>query len=587
MPRLSWLICTVIVALVLLPACGGDDDPAAPPDDGDIDGYLKDLPTWAEFSPQLAEVGSPQEAVTGPTEATLDLSGDQIHVCRTTPCSITSTPDAIVTMNPNSEILYLGSLIQGATYVGGLAAMEELPIRQRAPLTISIDLLHSDNTRTVDDPTLASVNQAVGELISGAHQAGHTAGSALSYNKRECFSLEQSMLCMGMSMSYLGASVRSELQYEQSVEQHTIMATFRQRMFTTSVVLPQTPSEFFSDSFTREDLDAQIALGRIGPENLPVYVSNIVWGRIMVFTMTSTYTASQMEAAISASYDGIVSGSVDAQYLEILNSEETTINLVAVGGEASHALNAIRSGNLDDYFASDASLTSAAPLSYTLRNLADNSIALVSETTAYDMVECSTDIVAYYDDFDLWRNAVLDLPGGEVQTQYTTSAELVDALEISSPPGNNAWLPGTFTFPASTTGLDVSFALTSLGYDAFTYNDDEISSSLYPLLSPGDADNGENDDFAVTITGVTAPREVLAVGIMVGHNGTDPDDENLRVYGENDLLLAEFTSGLPHSSGWVFMGAVAAVPITRFVFDEDAGGDDLVIRDPRFGLTGE
>ncbi len=583
MSRLSWLMLAV---LVLVPACGDDDDPAAPPQTSGIDDYLKDLPQWGEFSPQLAEVGQPEEEVTGPTEAALETDGGQLFVCRTTPCSITSTPDAIVTMNPNSEILYLGSLIQGASYLGGLAAMEELPIRQRAPLTVSIDLLFPDNTRTVADPTLASVNQAVGELISGAHQAGHTAGSALSYNKRECFSLEQSMLCMGMSVSYLGASVRSELSYQQSVEQHTIMATFRQRMFTTSVVLPQTPGEFFSESFTRQDLDEQISRGRIGPDNLPVYVSNIVWGRIMVFTMTSTYTASEMEAAINASYDGIVSGSVDAQYLDILNSEETTINLVAVGGEASHALDAIRSGNLDDYFASDAALTSAAPLSYTLRNLADNTIALVSETTAYDMVECSPDIVAYHDDFDLWRNAVLDLPAGEVQVQYTTSAELVDADEVATPPGGNTWLPGTLTFPAASTGLDLSFVLTSLGYDALTYNDDEISSSLYPLLSPGDADNGENDDFAVTITDVASPRRVLAVGIFVGHNGFT-EGENLRVYGESDLLLAEFTSGLPDNAGWVFMGAIAAVPITRFVFDEDAGGDDLVIRHPSFGLTGE
>ena len=118
------------------------------------------------------------------------------------------------------------------------------------------------------------------------------AGSALSYNKKECFSLEQSMLAMGMSVSYMGASVSSELSFNQSVEKHTIMATFRQRMFTTSVVLPQTPSEFFSDAFTQERLDEQIALDRIGPDNLPVYVSNIVWGRLMIFTMTSTSSPS-------------------------------------------------------------------------------------------------------------------------------------------------------------------------------------------------------------------------------------------------------------------------------------------------------
>lgn len=577
------LMTLMLAGTLLAMSCGGDDptDPSSPADD--VDNYLRALPAWSEFSPQLAPVGEPVDVVTGPTEATLDTSGDEILVCRTTPCSLTSTPDAIVTMNPNSEILYLGSLIQGRTYLGGLGAMEELPIRQRAPLTISIDLLYPDNTRTVADPTLASVSQAVGELISGAHNAGHQAGSAVSYNKQECYSLRQSMLDMGLSASYMGASVSMELQYEQTARQQTIMATFRQRMFTTSMVLPQTPSALFSDQFTQEQLEAQIALGRIGPDNLPVYVSNIVWGRIMIFTMTSTYSASEMMAAIEASYQGIAGGGVSGQYLAILQSEETTINIVTVGGEASHALDAIRTGNLDDYFAADAALTSAAPLSYTLRNLADNSVALVSETTDYDRAECSADIVAYYDDYDLWRNAVLSLPGGEVCSQTLAASEMVDADEVISPPGGNAWMTEVLTFPGASTGLPLDFYLESPNY-GFTWNDDEMSSGYYPMLSVGDADNGENDDFSVNVTAVEAPRKVLAVGIRVGDNGVEAT-ESLRIYGEYDRMLAEFTTGLPNGTGYRFMGVVAAVPITRFFFDEGSGGDDICITEPCFGTT--
>jgi hypothetical protein len=379
--------------------------------------------------------------------------------------------------------------------------------------------------------------------------------------------------------------VRTDLHYDQSVEEHTIMATFRQTMFTTSVVLPQTPSEFFSDEFTQEILDEQVAMGRIGPDNLPVYVSNIVWGRIMIFTMTSTYTASEMEAAVRGSYDGIVSGEVDAHDLEILSSEDTRINLVCVGGEESHARECIQTGNLDDYFASDAALTTAAPLSYTLRNLADNSVAYVSETTSYDAVECSTDIVAYYDDFDEWRNAVLNLPGGEVVSQTLEGTELVDADEINSvPSSNNIAISSVLTFPGVTTDLPLDFVLESTNA-TFTWNDTEFSSSYFPMLSPGDVDNAENDDFEITVTDVIAPREVLAVGIRVGDNAAEPG-ENLRIYGESNLLLAEFTEGLPNTGSYTFMGVVSAVPIYRFAFDENAGGDDICITEPCFGVTG-
>jgi hypothetical protein len=58
--------------------------------------------------------------------------------------------------------MWLGALLQGRQYKGGIAALEELPIRQRAPLTLAINLLAGNNTQTVTDPTSANVNQAIG-----------------------------------------------------------------------------------------------------------------------------------------------------------------------------------------------------------------------------------------------------------------------------------------------------------------------------------------------------------------------------------------------------------------------------------------
>ena len=84
MPR-HHVLALVLVGILLIPACGGDDDPTAPAVSDDVDQYLQGLPTWDEFSPQLTAVGEPEDVVTGPTEATLDTSGDEIYVCRTTP----------------------------------------------------------------------------------------------------------------------------------------------------------------------------------------------------------------------------------------------------------------------------------------------------------------------------------------------------------------------------------------------------------------------------------------------------------------------------------------------------------------------
>ncbi len=578
--RFLSVIILVILVVLLVPGCGSDNDPVAP-DTQNVNEYLAALPTWAEYSPLLQSSDEANDYPIGE----IHWDGDQIYVCKKTPCSITETPDAIATFDPSTEILWLGSLIQGRTYLGGLAAMEELPIRQRAPLTIALQLINEDVHRTIEDPTMATVNQAIGELVTSAEDSGYEPSSTMSFNKHECYSLEQGMLKMGMSASYMGVSVSSQLEMSQTFEETSVVAYFRQRMFTVSLVLPQTPSEFFSEDFTVADMKAQENLGRIGPDNLPTFVSSITYGRILVMTMTSTYSETEMKAALQASYDGIVdvNASISTEQREVL--ENSTINIVAVGGEASGVLDLIRTGTLGDYFLNDVSLTSAVPISYSIRNLADNSLALVSETTDYDIIECSTDAVAYYDDYDLWHNAVLQLRNYREELQDVGPAEITDCDEHEVTPNNNQNIGYTLTFPGTGTGLSLDFTFNSPN-GPITYNDDEFPSVYYPCLSIGDVDNyGENDDFEITVTRVDPGQTLLAIGIWVGHSERE-SGEYLRIYGESDLLLQEFTASyLP--DGDAFMGVVSAVPLTRIYYNEKAGEDDILVWDFFFGLSSD
>jgi len=572
----------IVLTVILVFGCSSSDDPVAPVTQ-DVNSYLAGLPSWEEFSPKMQS----NDGALGNPIGEVHWDEGVLYVCSMTPCSITETPEAIATFDPSTEILWLGSLIQGKTYLGGMTAMEELPIRQRAPLTIAIQLINNENiARTVNDPTMATVNQAISDLAISAENSPYKPSSTMSFEKMDCYSLEQGMLKMGMSVSYMGASVSGQLEMSRTYEEHSVVAFFRQKMFTVSLVLPQTPGDFFSTEFTVDDMKAQEDLGRIGPDNLPTFVSSITYGRILVMTMTSTYSETEMKAALQASYDGIVdvSGEVSTEQLEILRN--STINIVAVGGEEGNARDLIRTGDLGAYFMNDVDLTSALPVSYTIRNLANNSLAQVSETTDYEILECSTDAVAYYGDYDLWHNAVLQLPDGVDLSQGLGVGEITDADEIPNDLGANINVGYTLTFPGTSTGLPLDFVFHS-PYGPMTYNDQEFSGSFHPSLSPGDVDNyGENDDFELTVTRVDPGYSILALGIWVGDNARE-SGETLRVYGENDLFLKEFTSGyLPHG-GIQFMGMVSAVPLTRFYFNERAGGDDLCTKDFHFGVATE
>jgi hypothetical protein len=371
-----------LLAVGLVPGCGSDN-PTNPPAAADVDEYVKALPAWEDYSPELP---SENLLLADPVDTTL-VHDNLDYNCSVSRYSITETPREITVFSPDADIMWPGALLQGQKYAGGLGSLGELPIRQRAPLKVFIDLLTEDSGRTVANPDAASVASAIGELIQDATNAGHIAGSSIFFDQTTTHSLEQASLDLGISVNYLGTQVRSSLSYDQTVTEHTLTAYFTQKMFTVSVVQPQTPSAFFSADFTVERLNEQIGLGRIGPNNLPTYISSVVYGRMLMLTMTSSRSIEEMRAALTASRDGIGSGSVAAGHLAVLN--ESRIQVSTVGGVDDGVEGLIASGRLSEYFAANAPLTSARPLSYTVRNLADNSIAKVSETTEYAISSCT------------------------------------------------------------------------------------------------------------------------------------------------------------------------------------------------------
>ncbi len=357
-----------------------------PPPPANLPEFFEALPSWDTFSPQLAEADTPLGDPV-PEEERTDIEGTKYN-CSTTSYSLTETPDKITTLNPDVEVLYVGSLLQGDGHLDGIGSLAELPIRQRAPIELTLDLLTSGNNQTVENPTVSTINQAIGELIGKADAAGHKSGGNIYYTSEITHSLEQASLKMGLSASYMGATIKASLSSNFSQEKRTITAYFAQQMFTASMVLPQYPEDVFSEEFTQDLLDREKKEGRMGPNNLPVYISSIVYGRIMMFSFTSTSTEAKIQATLNAMYNsGEFGGELDTELQSVLDNAE--ISVVTVGGDAEHALSLIRENNLASFFTKDAPLTSARPISYTVRNLKDNVIARVSETTEYNLKECN------------------------------------------------------------------------------------------------------------------------------------------------------------------------------------------------------
>ena len=556
----------------------------------DVDEYLLTLPSWSDFATPV-----PDAETVASEPSFYEQSGDLF--CSVTDASITRNPEDLVTYSPDSEILWLGSLIQGQHHRDGLGSLLELPVRQRGPLTVSIDLLSSDNTRVVEYPTLATVSQAIGELVDAAQVANHQAGSSIFFNQTESHSLEQSALKLGLSARYMGYSVKAGLQTDHTAASSTLMATFVQKMFTTSMVLPQAPRDVFGPEFTEGLLQEQVDRGNIGPDNLPVFVGSITWGRMLTVTMTSDSSFSKMKAALSASASfpgGSAAASLSAENEAVLSSSE--IKVVAIGGHAQAAIDLIRTGKLGEYFKEDAPLTTARPISYVLRNLGDNTIAKVSETTEYAIRECEVGGVQRYNSYTEWRDAV-DAAGLIEDSLITTEDNVTKASGLSYPIGGNYPIGPRATFLGDSTGLPFDFYLENTNAeelpDAYqkswtlVFRDQEFAGGADRWISIGDVDGTsgeyrgvfENDDFDIRIISdetSSTSNSVQAIAITVGDN-TIESGESIVVRGDGFEVRFD--------DGWNgFVGFVAPFPIRNVHFDESsAGGDDIAIKDFRFG----
>ncbi|MEM9176970.1 MAG: thrombospondin type 3 repeat-containing protein, partial [Myxococcota bacterium] len=188
--------------------------------------------------------------------------------------------------------------------------------------------------------------------------------------------------------------------------------------------------------------------------------------------------------------------------------------------------------------------------------------------------------VQVFTDFETWSDS-------SVVVEFDTEAAnilLADEVTVT-PSGNTVVGTPNLTFDRENTGLEWSFTLESP--TAFTYNDNEGPGVFRSgALSPGDVNNGEDDDVFIEI--LEGPP-LFGIAFEIVDSQVAAGTEFIRVYGpvagtgDSNLL---FTYEVPEHglSAWQnrFYGIRSTVPIARVEYDEDVGGDDVAFRDVVF-----
>lgn len=373
--------------LLVLVACGGPGGPV-----GSVDAFVAALPGWDDVSPPVQDnAGEPL----GPPVPDEDMSlvDGLAYVCSTTPYSISKNPSEMALFNPDASVLWPGALIRGQSHLAaGSLELLALSRERRAPLGISIQGggvlgIPGGVSLIVDQPVGSTIREGINQLVVNALETDVAGGAgASSFTSVESHSTRQALVSLGLDARYLGAEASARLDYSKDASEHTYTAYFVQRLFTIAVDLPERPSSLFADGVTASDLQS---LG-ISASNLPLYIDSVSYGRILMFSFTSSDSRERIEAALEFSYEaptGGVAGYSEAQLQETLSSAR--IEVFALGGPNTGVQALIRDGDLRSYFEQALAINQVEPISFTIRNLGDNRLAKVGDTTTYDVRTCS------------------------------------------------------------------------------------------------------------------------------------------------------------------------------------------------------
>lgn len=378
------LAALLVPALLLFTTCS---DKSSDPDGGggnpnasSIDEYFAGLPDYTAPSmvPSSENDGPPVYIIVeeGPVGDVWELD----YKCGVTESKAVLETEEIFSPDMNFGALWPGNLVQGNSIVDG--TLKPIPLdRGSITMTISVDV--PQTSVEVDNPNSITAQQAVSDLKLSVDPDldGENAPSnpgTVTFKVEESSSFSQAMLSMGITGAYsqpmsVTIAGSANVSVQRSYTSQTIVARMVQKLFTIRVAddLPELrqPSGWFASHVTAGDMEEAEVAGTMGPDNLPMYIESVTYGRILVFTLTSatTTSADSLAAAMNASYSKYQGGGdLSVEHEEILASR--TVEVYQAGGDPSSAQAAVQSLDFSQFFV-EMEATSAVPISFKAKPL--------------------------------------------------------------------------------------------------------------------------------------------------------------------------------------------------------------------------
>lgn len=301
--------------------------------------------------------------------------------------------DSLVSFDPNADVLWPGSLVQTKNLSQGILEPIGLP---RRPGTITfgsaLGTPGGDSlSRELAVPSQASTQDAINAVLASSALRFPT---KVNYRAEEAHSLTEAAAKVGFAVEWMQGSVKSSFDGGWTDEKTTMIVNFTQSYYSVSFAAPATPEAVFDASTRVED-----AALYMGPGNAPGYVASVTYGRMLLVKIESSASASELKAALDVAFNaGVADGSVQAGFDHKKILRDANVSVFALGGSPELATEVMtnaeqRADKIAAYLADGASFSiksPGVPISYTVRQLANNQLVRVASTLDYRVPTCAT-----------------------------------------------------------------------------------------------------------------------------------------------------------------------------------------------------
>lgn len=285
--------------------------------------------------------------------------------------------------NPNAGIIYPGGLLQGKSL--NKATPDPIGVR-RAPGTISTDILDGNEFASIYVPEIGkgSVTQAINDII---RNSTGIVPANFSFNYKSIQSREEFALELGVDVETKFTEFESQMNLDFSKELNRYYVKLDQSFYTMSFDMPRSYDDVFAPEVTPQELAKYVGKG-----NPACYISDVTYGRIFYMFIESSSSKSEMDLAISGSFNGVgtkVDGDLAIQQMKKLKNLK--ISVFAFGGETKSTFDAIGLTNISDLkrvLGEAADIRSGKALSYVVKSVYDNRIVSTQLATKYDITNC-------------------------------------------------------------------------------------------------------------------------------------------------------------------------------------------------------